>query len=156
MNSLAQLRQRKAVLKEQIEQQRVELKNTFLEVREEIEPSFLLKKAIQGLFKPSKDDDAGTSSNFFERFPLPIGFLVDLFVKNKAIAALLKMLAPAALKIIPALFREHAENESGETDASSPVKAKVYGTLRQTVSSLRNQLKKDDKTTAATPESTEN
>ena len=55
MNSLEKLQQRRAELKAQIEQQRLDLKKTFGEVREEIEPAELLKKAVSGIFKPSKD-----------------------------------------------------------------------------------------------------
>ncbi len=156
MNSLEQLQQRKAVLKAKIEQQRIELQNTFLEVREEIEPSFLLKKAIHGLFKPPKDKGVDASSNFFERFPLPIAFLVDLFVKNKAIATLLKMFAPAAIRIIPNLIKEHAGTDESDDPGTTPsTKSMVYGSLRQAVSAMRMQLKRSDKTPDLTPETPE-
>jgi len=45
MDNISQLQHRKAALAAQIEQQRADLKQTFREIREEIEPANLLKKA---------------------------------------------------------------------------------------------------------------
>jgi len=156
MNNLTKLTQRKAELKAQIDQQLIELKSTFLEVREEIEPTFLLKKAIQGLFRPPKEKGANASNSFFERFPLPISFLIDLFVKNSSFAALLKTVAPAALKTIPNLIKKYTGTEPDEPGTSTSTKAKVYGSLKKAVHSLRNQMKQSDQTPVTTPEPSEN
>ncbi|MBK6996832.1 MAG: DUF3618 domain-containing protein [Lewinellaceae bacterium] len=48
MDKTSQLQRRKAALEAQIEQQRADLKETFREIREEIEPANLLKKAVSG------------------------------------------------------------------------------------------------------------
>ncbi len=156
MNSLAQLQQRKAALKAQIEQQRIELKNTYSEVRKEIEPSFLLKKALQGLFNHPAENGPGSAAGFFERFPLPVSFLVDLFVKNKAVATLLKLFAPAALKIIPLFFKDRTETDTGEPSEAGAAKAAVYGQIRHAVASLRSLLNRNEEPSPETQGPIEN
>lgn len=148
MNSLTQLQQRRAALKAKIDLQQAELKRTFQEVREEIEPSFLLKKAITGLFNSDKGRAPGTANNFLGKFPLPVSFLVDLFVKNPAIAAVLKIFAPMALSY----FQTLQNNGNAERQGASNLKANIYGSLRQGVASLRNQLNVSKNTSAAAPE----
>jgi hypothetical protein len=148
MNSLTQLQQRRAALKGRIDQQQVELKRTFQELREEIEPSFLLKKALAGLFDSRKGRGSGTSNNFLNKFPVPVSYLVDLFVKNQAVASLLKMFAPMALSYL----QNRMNTSHDEKPGSTKLNANIYGSLRHGVASLRKQLNAAKNTTAVSPE----
>lgn len=154
MDSLAQLQRRKAELKAQIEQQRADLKKTLLEVRQEIEPANLLKKAVSGMFKFSQDKKKEDLPGVFDRLPAPARVIIDLLIKDSRWALLLKLLAPVAMNYLPSLVK----NKTAETDApeqpKTPVKVKIYGSLRKSVTGLRNSLRKKPKAEPAEPEPT--
>lgn len=155
MNSLEELQQKRALLKVQIEQQRIDLKSTFLEVREEIEPSFLLKKAVRGLFKPAKNDTSGVV-NLTEGFPGSFLFLVDIFVKNKGVALLIKTITPVLLSFVPNLKAAFSQKKSIEDSPESTLKSNIYGSLRRGVASLRSQIHTSEKASHTDAESTTN
>lgn len=161
MHNLEELQRRKAVLKAKIELQRSEIKKTFLEVREEIEPANLLKKAVQGLFRTSKAKSNELLPGHTETLSPTMSFLADLLIKDPRIAMVVKLLAPMAWKMFPkgAKAKKAAETpESQEEPVELPVKAKVYGSLRQSVSTLRNRLrkKKEKPEPVVEPETSEN
>lgn len=161
MHNLEELQRRKAVLKAKIELQRSEIKKTFLEVREEIEPANLLKKAVQGLFRTSKAKSNELLPGHTETLSPTMSFLADLLIKDPRIAMVVKLLAPMAWKMFPkgAKAKKAAETpESPEEPVELPVKAKVYGSLRQSVSTLRNRLrkKKEKPEPVVEPETSEN
>lgn len=162
MNSLEELRRRKAELKEKIEQQRLELQHTFLEVRQEIEPANLLKKAVSGMFSFTPDKQSDGNAPVFERLPASLRFLIDLLVKDSRWALLLKFLAPVAIGYWPTA-KKASVADVPETEATAPeppkksTKAKIYGGLRQSVANLRESLHKKDKEPLENPpEPTEN
>lgn len=147
MNNLDKLQRRKAELAAQIEQQRLDLKNTFIEIRSEIEPANLLKKAVSGALGFSKNKPGDPKTGIFGRMPAPISFLVDVLVKDPKWAIGLKLLTPVVLKYWPNRDKSKvpvSEEKPVETPSVS-YKTKVYGKLRNGISSLRAQLRKKEK-----------
>lgn len=146
MDSLAELQRRKAELKAQIDQQKSDLKKTFIEIRQEIEPANLLKKAVSGALGFSKNKASDNPANPSGQLSGPIGFLVDVFVKDPKWALLFKVFGPLAMRYIPALARKKGPAPTPEALPAVPVKAKMYARLRKSVSALRSQLRKTEKT----------
>lgn len=147
MDSLNELRRRKAELKDRIDQQQNELKQTFQEVREEIEPAKLLKKAVGGMFNFKQDVQSG----FFNRLPAPLSFAADLLIKDPKWGFVVKFVAPLALKYLKKEPKENTENNAEEIPEVS-MKKKVFGSLRRGVSKLRNSLRKNKNKTGDQPE----
>lgn len=167
MNNLAELQRRKAALQEKIEQQRRGLNGTFIELRKEIEPGNLLKKAVTGALGFSATQSTDTLSGILGKLPPALSFVADLFIKDPKWALVLKWLAPAAIKYFRKPKKEKAapvqefspdqlptegilegellEDALLEGMGKTPVKAKIYGQLRRGVSSLRGALHKNDK-----------
>lgn len=147
MNNLDKLQRRKAELAAQIEQQRLDLKNTFIEIRTEIEPANLLKKAVSGALGFSKNKPYDSKTSIFGRMPAPISFLVDVLVKDPKWALGLKLLTPVVLKYWPNRDKSKVPvlAEKPLETPSVSVKTKVYGKLRSGISSLRAQLRKTEK-----------
>lgn len=144
MDSIAALQRRKEALKAQIEQEQTDLKKTFVEIRKEIEPAQLLKKAVSGVlgFSKNKNTEAplpspGTLSG-------PIGFLVDLLVKDPKWALLLKAVAPIAVKYLPLPTGKTKSDTKAEQVKTSTPKAQIYHRLRRGVSALRSSLRKKE------------
>lgn len=140
MDNLADLQRRKAELKAQIEQQRNDLKQTFLEIRTEIEPANLLKKAVSGVFGFSKNKPGEEKSNLTGRLPAPVTFLLDLLVRDSRLAFLLKLFAPVALKYLPK--SEKPKERTSDKPPPKSAKSKIYSQIRRSVSGLRSQLRK--------------
>lgn len=153
MNNLEKLQRRKAELAAQIEQQRIELKQTMLEIREEIEPSKLLKKAVSGAFSGSADKP-GEDKGLLSRLPAPISFVLDLLIRDPRLSFLLKLVAPIALKYLPTLGSSTPEPAPEENLPQKTAKVNIYGRLRQGVSALRGKLRKQEP--AKTSEAPEN
>jgi len=151
MDNISQLQHRKAALAAQIEQQRADLKQTFREIREEIEPANLLKKAVSGAlgFSPKKPGEP--DSGILGRLSTPISFLVGMIVKDPKWALGLKLLTPVVLKFWrrPEMKQGH---ELGGKATGVSVKTKIYGKLRSGVSSLRAKLRKPKKEIEKVPE----
>ncbi|MDO8367323.1 MAG: hypothetical protein Q7T20_11025 [Saprospiraceae bacterium] len=147
MDKLSQLQRRKAELETQIEQQRVDLKNTFVEFRKEIEPGNLLKKAVTGALGFSKSKPGEENTNVLSRLPAPISFLVDVLVRDPKWALGLKLLTPVVLKFVPSLGRPKgpALPALGEGPIKASLKTKIYSKLRNGISGLRVKLKRSDK-----------
>jgi hypothetical protein len=145
MDNLSELQRRKAELKGRLEQQRIELKKTFLEVREEIEPSTLLKKAVGGLFGSFKNKEKGDQSGILDQLPAPVAFIADLFIKDPKWRLLIKLIAPTAIKLFPKLAPGKIAASTDDPNAETPVKAKIYGNLRQSIVALRGRLRKKSK-----------
>jgi hypothetical protein len=164
MDNLAKLQRRKAELEAQIEQQRADLKKTFLEIREEIEPSKLLKKALSGALNFSGSKPGDPENGTVKRLPGPIAFLVDVLVKDPRLAVGLKLLTPVVLKYWPKFERSKKADDvvipettaMPETVVEKPAKLKFYGRLREGISAFRGKLRKTDKASDSTTETTEN
>lgn len=158
MDSLTKLQRKKAELEAQIEQQRADLKKTFLEIREEIEPSKLLKKAVSGAFNFTGNSSENPETGSAKRIPGPIAFLVDVLVKDPRLAIGLKLLTPVVLKYWPK-FERSKKTETVETPepvVEKPAKVKFYGRLREGISAFRGKLRKTEKTSDSNPETPEN
>jgi hypothetical protein len=148
MNSLAELQRRKAELKTQIEQQSDDLKKTVSEIRSEIEPAKLLRKAIGGAFGVSKSEQDETRPDILNQLPAPLTFLAGLLIKDPKLALLVKLIVPVALKYWPRRIKTKtpAEEEEPAEKASRPhAKNKLYGRLRRGVSALRSHLRRTTK-----------
>ncbi len=145
MDNLAKLQLRKAELAAKIEQQRAAMKDTLLEIREEIEPGKLLKNAISGAFGFGSDDGDKSKSAAGGALPKPVSILFDLMVKDPRLAFALKMVTPLALKYLPmigGLVKTKPLTTEIETLPAKPIKATFYGKLRQGISTLRGKLRK--------------
>ncbi len=136
MDKLAELQRRKAELKAQMGQQHSELKKTLLEIREEVEPGNLLKKAVRGALGFSKNKQA--KPGMLSRLPEPIAFLVDVLVRDPKWALGLKLLAPVALRYWP----KSGKAEPSEGTPGTSAKTNLYGQLRRGIAALRGQLRK--------------
>jgi hypothetical protein len=164
MNSLAELRRRKAELKAQIEQQSGDLKKTVAEIRTEFEPAQLLKKALGGVFGLSKDETNEVSPGVLNSLPAPLAFLADLLIKDPRLALLAKLIVPVALKYWPKRAKPTPETpvpgaEPAEKTEKTPApgtepaektpkpraKNKLYGGLLRGVSALRSHLRRTAK-----------
>jgi hypothetical protein len=140
MNNLEKLHQRKAELSAKLDLQRAEIKETLLEIRAEVEPANLLKKAVKGVFSPSEGKVSATSGVLTQG----VSFLLDLLVKDPRLSVVLKLLTPMALKYLP---QGTPPEEKVEKDLEKALKPNFYGKLRQGVSSLRTKLKTRDTST---------
>ncbi|MBL7807400.1 MAG: hypothetical protein JNN28_06290 [Saprospiraceae bacterium] len=138
MSNLAKLQQRKAELAAKLELQRVEIKQTLLEVKTEVEPSNLLKKAVKGVF--SKGGEKGGSVNS-GTLAQGVSFLLDLLVRDPRLSVVLKLVTPMALKLLPLGAKQEENPEKVEKDLEKALKPNFYGKLRQGVSALRGKLK---------------
>lgn len=155
MDSIAALQRRKEALKAQIEQEQTDLKQTFVEIRKEIEPAQLLKKAVTGILRPSKNKNTEAPLPYPGAISGPVGFLVDLLVKDPKWALLLKTIAPIAVKYLPLPSGKAKSDTKAEPIKTTTPKAQIYHRLRRGVSALRSGLRKkepDVETTAPSPD----
>ncbi|MCC7464639.1 MAG: hypothetical protein IT261_00120 [Saprospiraceae bacterium] len=137
MNNLERLQQRKAELSAQLDLQRAEIKQTLLEIRAEVEPANLLKKAVKGVFSPTEGKPTGATGMLTQG----VSFLLDMLVKDPRLSVVLKLLTPMALKYLP---KGASPEEKVEKELEKDLKPNFYGKLRQGVSSLRTKLKNKD------------
>ena len=144
MDNYIKLRRRKAALKAQIAQQRIDLKQTFQEVRQEFEPANLLKKAVSGALGFAKSKSSDSQSGVFGQLPAPISFLVDVLVTDPKWAFGLKLLTPVLLKYWPGSHKTEEPLPEGKSAKfpEDPVKASLYGKLHMGISNLRAKLRK--------------
>lgn len=154
MDNLSKLQRRKAELKAQIEQQREDLKKTFLEVREEIEPANLLKKAVSGALGFSKKKSGTGMAEGLKRLPAPVAFLVDILVRDPKWALGLKLLTPLAMKYWPGSNQSagQASEEKPLPIDNIPPKVGIYGKLRRGISAFRSKLRRKENRAAETIE----
>lgn len=146
MSKLAELQRRKAETAAKIEQQRDELKKTVLEIKEEIQPDKLLRKAVSGAFGFSKNKSgvAGEMSGL----PRPVSLILDVLVRDPKWALGLKLITPVVLEYWPKLtrvFKKPAVAVDPNAEAPKPVKAKIFAGLRKGISNLRGYIKKKEK-----------
>jgi hypothetical protein len=140
MNSLEKLQQRKAQLQQQMEQEKEALKNTLLDIREEVEPVNLLKKLVGGLIGPAKT----SNGSLIQKTVPPLLSLATMLLKNSRWVVLAQWLAPLAL-------RWFAPDNTKETSAvtisestEKQVSKNIYRRLRQSISTLRAKLRKKE------------
>lgn len=139
MNKLAELQRRKAALKAQIDREQAELRLTLLELREELEPANLLKKALSGV---------SGGSNSSQGLPAPLALVADVLGKDSKWGVLIKLLAPLVLRWVTRREKTTTAPPESATPPQKTVKAKVYGRLRQNISALRQRLNKSSDETA--------
>lgn len=141
MNSLEKLQQRKAQLQQQMEQEKEALKNTLLDIREEVEPANLLKKLVGGLIRPNKR----TNGSLIQKTVPPVLSLATMLLKNSRWLVLAQWLAPLALRWLapPATQEASPVLTIGEPTEKAP-KKDVYKRLRETISQLRAKLRKKE------------
>ncbi|MFN0174737.1 MAG: hypothetical protein ACKVU0_08840 [Saprospiraceae bacterium] len=151
MDKTSQLQRQKAALEAQIEQQRADLKETFREIREEIEPSNLLKKAVSGALGLSPRKPGEPQPSILRHLPAPVSFLVDILVRDPKWALGLKLLAPVVLKFWRRPEKQHG-HELGGKSVGGTIKTKVYGKLRSGISKLRTKLRKPEAEIEKIPE----
>lgn len=148
MNSLAELQRRKAELKTQIEQQSSDLKKTVAEIRAEIEPAKLLRKAVGGVFGVSKSKQNEARPDILSQLPAPLTFLAGLLIKDPKLALLAKWIVPVALKYWSRRVKTKTPEQEAEPTEKAPkprAKNKLYGRLRRGVSALRSHLRRTAK-----------
>ena len=150
MDSLSKLQRRKADLKKQIEQERIDLKETFQAVRHEIEPVNLLKKAVSGALGFSKKKSGEPSTGILGQMPAPISFLVDVLVKDPKWALGLKLITPVVLKYFPRSSKPKVP--ASEEAPHATVKTRFLSKLRSGISTLRGKFQKQESPAEKTPE----
>ncbi|MFN0216951.1 MAG: hypothetical protein ACKVT2_22055 [Saprospiraceae bacterium] len=142
MDKLSKLQHRKVALEAKIEQQRADLKNTFVELRAELEPGKLLQKAVRGFFGFLKKKPGDEASKSYGQLPAPLAFAVDLLVRDPKWALGLKLLAPIAIKLWAKNESSKALNAENSSDTNEDKHVKIYARLRQGVSALRKRIRK--------------
>ncbi len=158
MDNLAKLKLQKAELKAQIEQERYEIKSTMLEIRAEIEPANLLKKAVNGVLGLSKNKIGDEKTGLTGQLPAPLSLAVDLLVRDPRLSLAVKWIAPLAMKYLPKLIpsRKAHSLEIAEKPVSKPMKVKLYSRLRSGISSLRRRLRKSEELSESNTDQLEN
>lgn len=139
VDSLIQLRQRKAALKAKITTEETEIKAIWQDVRSDLEPGELVGQAIKsamgfGRKKESPTDEA--AMGIANRLTGPLRLVTDVLVRDPRLALLLKLATPLSVAYLPKLARKAKE--------SLPSKYNVLGLLRKGVAGLRKQLKNDE------------
>jgi len=141
MDNIDQLQRRKMELKAQIEQQRTELKKTFVEIRQDIEPANLLKMTINGFLKGGRKPSNNAPSGDIALPPL--SFLTDLVLKDPKWSLVFKFLVPIALKYLPML--KIPKKGGAEILPAVPTKVKMYNQFRRGIVAIRKGLRKTNK-----------
>lgn len=140
MNNLRELRERKAELKIRLQAEQSELRADWQELRADLQPSQIIANFTQSLFGgPSEQPMSGTRGAM-ANWQGPLELATDLLVGNARARLILKVVTPLFLTFLPNL----AQKTKGISLDKS--KAKVYGTLRKGITSLRGQLKRRKKT----------
>lgn len=127
MNSIQELRQHKAALKIEIQQQREQLQKTFGVVKTAAEPRNLLRNLIQSNF-----DTPNKLAETAPRAALGLIYLLPLLGGKWGLWA--KM-------ALPFFVRFFQNKNKTATHASTPPKVQFYRSMRKGVQSLRQQLK---------------
>jgi hypothetical protein len=142
MNNINDISLRKAELLAKMEQQILDIEVTFLEIKEEMEPANLLKKAVSGALGFNQQDNSAQKS-LLSRVPRSLGILADLFIKDPKISLLAKIITPLAMQYLPKRKSEEelALKKFQENKPRIPFKIKMYGGLLRGVSALRKQIK---------------
>jgi hypothetical protein len=138
MNKQAALQRRKAELKAQIEQQQHDLRHTLLELRTELEPANLLKKALLG----ASNGQTGAQP----ALPAPLAFIADALGKDSKWGVLIKLLAPLVMRWVIRREKKDSTIATVETPPEKSGKAKLYGRLRGQVSVLLKRLHSSEDT----------
>jgi hypothetical protein len=148
LHNLQELQRRKTELKAQIEREQAELQETVRQIKDELTPANIVRKAITSLWKKDDTSSPATSGNLpgggDAGMSVPVQLLVDLLIGNPRIATLVKQFAPVLIAAVPRLVRKAGD--------AMPDKAKVYGTMSKGIHSLRNRLRR--KRNKALPEKT--
>lgn len=136
IDSLEELRQRRAELKDQIETQRDELENTVSELRRDFRPAKIIRNIAADFFNPdtpsSKDDG---KSGFADSIKFPLQLATNLLVRDPRIAIALRVVTPLVLKYLPELG-----GMADKVRSSVPGKAQLLSALRNNVSKLRKKI----------------
>ena len=136
IDSLEELRQRRAELKAVIDQQRDELENTVVELRREFRPARLIRNIAADFFKPDTDGTKeDEKSNYASNMKFPIQLASDLFVRDPRIAIALRVVTPLVVKLLPELA-----SLAGRARDAVPGRAELLSALRNNVSKLRKKL----------------
>lgn len=138
IHNLKELQRRKEALKGQIEQEKGELQETVRRIKDELTPANMIRKAVTTFLNPPATDAPDGPPQPGQKLVAPVQMLVDLLVRNRVAAGLLRQLAPAAIQAIPKLAQKAGD--------ALPDKAVVYENLRKRVAKLRNRIhpKKED------------
>lgn len=140
VDNLSELRQRKAELKNRLDAEQAELHSTWKEFRSDLRPKNIIADFAQSFLGGPSEQSAKGPRGSMADWQGPLLLASDLLVGNARARLILKVATPLFLTYLPNLLRK---TQSVSLNKS---KAKVYGTLRKGISSLRNQLhrKKSD------------
>ena len=139
VDTLAELRQRKAQLKAQMQAEETEIKTIWQEVRSDLEPGELAGQALKsmlGFNKKNKNASDDAALNLAGRLSGPLRLVTDVLVRDPKVALLLKLATPLSVAYLPKITRKAKE--------AIPTKGKLFGALRKGVAGLRKRLKGGD------------
>ena len=128
IKTLDDLRRRKTALRRKITAQRTEILDTFDNLKEDFNPSHLLKSAVTGLLDNSEESHDLVAMGVNRG----VSAFASGFVKNQKTAMVVRLLLPLAIQFAPKIIHFVRENV--------PKKAGFYGFLRSGVGRLRQQL----------------
>lgn len=141
VDNMRELRQRKAELKSRLDAEQAELRANWKEVRANLQPSQIVANFAQSLFGGPAEQPVSGKRGMSE-WQGPLQMATDLLIGNARARIILRVITPLLLTYFPGLIQK---TKGMSIDKS---KAKVYGTLRKGVASLRGRLKRKKTETA--------
>lgn len=142
MKSLIELRRRKAALKTEIQVQQEEMKATFQDLKQSIEPSVLLRKVVSGALGFSDETPLGTKKNSWVSV---VQWAIPFLISSKKWGFVLRILMPLLARIFPSepsvQDESAAVNTAPEKPTAPPLKVQLLHRLREEVGALRQHIK---------------
>lgn len=139
VDSLAELRERKAALQLQMDSEKGELQTIWQEVRSDLQPGEIVGSAIKsmlGISAHSENSSDQAAMGLAKRLNGPLRFAADMLVRDPRVAMLLKVVTPLTVAYLPSIARK--------AKSITPGKKEMFGFLRRGVAGLRKRLKKED------------
>jgi hypothetical protein len=136
IDSLEELRQRRAKVKAKIDLQKTELEVTVKELRRELRPARLVRNIVADIFKPDTPSASDNGkSGFASNIKFPLQLATDLLSRDPRIGFALRIVTPLVVKYLPELA-----NLAGKARNALPGRAELLSALRNNVSKFRKKL----------------
>lgn len=137
VDSLQELRSRKAALKAKIDAEQADIKVIWQSVRKDLQPGEIIGQAVKSMLgiaqKPENSSDQA-ALGWASRLNGPLKLAADLFVRDPRVSLLLKVVTPLTVAYLPSIGRKAKE--------VVPDKKDVYGFLRRSVAGLRKKIRR--------------
>ncbi|MEO6039612.1 MAG: hypothetical protein ABIQ93_14455 [Saprospiraceae bacterium] len=133
VDNLAELRRRKAALKERLEMERSELQATVKELRENLTPATIARQVVGSFFQGDQPAGEGKKGLAGVNWQGPLRLATSLLVRDPRASFLLYNVTPFVLRTAPKIWRKASD--------ALPTREKVFGNLRLRVRRLRARFR---------------